>query len=72
MSSTVYVDDESDETEKKVDYFEIEATTKKYHSKTLSDYHYNSNIIGQKLAKKYGDNLQGYSSRIVEIVKFTN
>jgi len=72
VTSQVYVDDESDETEKKVDYFEIEATTKKYHSKTLSDYHYDSNVIEQKLEKKYGDNLRNYSSKISEIVKFTN
>lgn len=71
-TSRVYVDDESDETEKKVDYFEIEATTKKYHSKTPSDYHYNGDVITNKLEKKYGDNLQGYSAKIVEVVKFTN
>lgn len=72
VSSTVYVDDESDETEKKVDYFEVEATTSKWHTKTLSSYKYNGKTIDKKLRNKYGNNLQGYSAKVVEIVKFTN
>ena len=71
-TSNVYVDDESDETEKKVDYFEVEATTSKWHTKTLSSYKYDTKVIAKKLRNKYGDNLKGYSSKVVEIVKFTN
>lgn len=71
-ASQVYVDDESDETEKKVDYFEIEATTSKWHTKTLSSYKYDGKVIAKKLRNKYGDNLRNYSSKVVEIVKFTN
>ncbi len=72
VTSHVYVDDESDEVEKHVDYFEIEATTSKWHTKTLSSYKYNGKVIDKKLSNKYGDNLQNYSAKVVEIVKFTN
>ncbi|MBE7070724.1 MAG: hypothetical protein E7386_09540 [Ruminococcaceae bacterium] len=71
-TSRVYIDDESDETEKKVDYFEIKAYTKHYHSKKTSDYHYDGDIITDKLEKKYGNRLQGFSARTVEVIKFTN
>lgn len=72
VTSTVYVDDESDEVEKKVDYFEVEGTTKKWHSKKPGDYTYNGKTIGNKISKKYGSNLQGYTAKAVEVVKFTN
>lgn len=72
VTTHVYIDDESDETEAKTDYFEIEATTKNYHSKKLSDYHYDSKVIGKKLTNKYGDNISNFSAKTVEIVKFTN
>lgn len=72
VTSNVYVDDESDETEKKVDYFEVKAYTKKYHSKKPSDYHYDGDIITDKVEKKYGNNLKGFSAKNVEVIKFTN
>lgn len=73
VTSHVYVDDESDDAEKKVDYFEFKCVTTKWHSKTLSDYKLvNSSAIEDAMDKKYGDRLVNYSSKKVEIVKFTN
>lgn len=72
-TSNIYINkEESSESEKHVDYFEVEATTSKWHTKTLSSYRYDGKAIGKKLIDKYGDNLKGYSSKVVEIVKFTN
>ena len=72
VTSHTYVDDESDEVEKHVDYFEIKAYTKKYHSKKPSDYHYDGDIITNKMEKKYGNSLQNFSAKTVEVIKFTN
>lgn len=71
VTSHVYVDDESDDTEKKVDYFEFKCVTSKWHSKTLSDYKLvNSSAIKDAMNKKYGDRLVNYSAKHVELVKF--
>ena len=51
---------------------ETKAYTKKYHSKKTSDYYYDGDIIADKLMKKYGNNLQGFSARNVEVLKFLN
>lgn len=73
VTSNIYNDDEGTECHKEVDYFEIKAWTKKYHSKTASDYHYNTDDVADKLDKKYGaDYVKGYSSTVSEVVKFTN
>ena len=73
VTSNVYVDDESDETEKKVDYFEIKCVTSKWHSKSVSDYKAcDKNAVDTKLHKKYGDNLSNYSAKFVEVVKFVD
>ena len=72
VTSTVFIDDESTETEKKVDYFEVEGWTSNYHSNTASDYSYNGKDVGNKVNAKYGDNLGGYSAKAVEVVRFTN
>ncbi|MBE7069695.1 MAG: hypothetical protein E7386_04275 [Ruminococcaceae bacterium] len=72
VTSHAYIDDESDEVEKHVDYFEIKAYTKKYHSKKPSDYHYDGDIIADKMEKKYGNNIQNFSAKNVEVIKFTN
>lgn len=73
VTSYVYVDDESDETKQKTDYFEIKCYTTKYHSKKLSDYKLvDKNAISDKVTGKYSNNLSNYSAKPVEIVKFTN
>ena len=72
VTSNIYNDEETTDSHKEVDYFEIEGYTTNYHSTYIYDYHYDSDIIGDKLLEKYGDNLINYSSRVYEIIRFTN
>ncbi len=71
-TANIYVDDESTETYQVVEYYEVEGFTSNYHSTTPSDYHYSSDYIADQLEAKYGENLKGYSSKVAEVVSFTN
>lgn len=71
VTTTVYDNDETTDTHNEVDYFEVEGWTSNYHSTSASDY--NCKSVSGLVNNKYGaENVQGYSAKIVEVVRFTN